>query len=79
MLFARTSPDYDEAVSSVETVTQRLRCVNRELASFECPVDPLDPSVRRKVGLALRNHCIRCEGMPDDDPQLSMPLPHEVF
>lgn len=53
---------YDQALQVGDTVTQRLRCINRELEKSDGG-DNLSPEIREKVACALHNHLIRCEGL----------------
>lgn len=61
---ARRDPQgYSDAVSFTKKITQRLKCVNRELAKPPTPTDNLSKSLRERVCDALDNHQSRCEGV----------------
>ena len=62
MFGRRTSlQGYSDAVSFAKTITQRLKCVNRELEKPPTPTDNLTKSLRDRVCDALDNHKTNCE------------------
>tara|TARA_R110000772_G_C13310278_1_gene440232 strand:- start:25183 stop:25521 length:339 start_codon:yes stop_codon:yes gene_type:complete len=63
---ARPTADYDETLSQSKIITQRVKCINRELAAHVATEEPVSMSARRRVCAALHHHLIVCEGMTSE-------------
>lgn len=52
-----------DAIEAAATITNRVKCINRELKAHAGQDDPLSKSTRAQVCSALHHHLIVCEGM----------------